>query len=215
MPCAACTFWELGPVAAAQAGRHETSAADALETKAAWLSATLREWGHCGQIMVVDDEVAGFVTYAPPHLVGRADAFPTSPVSADAVLLLALRVAPHLQGAGFGRVLLQSAAKDVSRRGVRAIEAFGDGRALTSAAEAPTSERGIGDDNAQTPDVMPSRCLLPVSFLEELGFAVVRPHSRFPRLRLDMRATASWREDVETALERLLGSITEPVLRPV
>ena len=33
-------------------------------------------------------------------------------------------------------------------------------------------------------------------------------HHHFPRLRLELKTTVSWREDVEVALERLLGSMT-------
>ena len=42
------------------------------------------------------------------------------------------------------------------------------------------------------------------------------PHHVFPRLRLDLRSALSWREDMEVALERLLGSMNpEPAFRPV
>ena len=59
-------------------------------------------------------------------------------------------------------------------------------------------------------------CVLPVDFLLSVGFKTVRPHHLFPRLRLDLRNALSWREDVEVALERLLGSMNpEPALRPV
>jgi hypothetical protein len=35
-------------------------------------------------------------------------------------------------------------------------------------------------------------------------------------LRLELKTAVSWREDVEVALERLLGSMSpDPVLRPV
>ena len=49
-----------------------------------------------------------------------------------------------------------------------------------------------------------------------MGFKTVRPHPRLPRLRLELKSAVSWREDVEVALERLLGSISpDPLLRPV
>jgi hypothetical protein len=49
-----------------------------------------------------------------------------------------------------------------------------------------------------------------------VGFKTVRPHHRFPRLRLELKSALSWREDVEVALERLLGSMNpEGALRPV
>ena len=40
------------------------------------------------------------------------------------------------------------------------------------------------------------------------GFKTVRPHQRWPRLRLELKSVVTWREDVEVALERLLGSMS-------
>ena len=51
-------------------------------------------------------------------------------------------------------------------------------------------------------------CVVPADYLLAVGFKTVRPHPRFPRLRLELKTAASWREDVEVALERLLGSMT-------
>ena len=49
-----------------------------------------------------------------------------------------------------------------------------------------------------------------------LGIARHVRHHRFPRLRLELKSTVSWREDMEVALERLLGSMApEPAFRPV
>jgi hypothetical protein len=39
----------------------------------------------------------------------------------------------------------------------------------------------------------------------------VRPHPRWPRLRMELRSALTWKEDVEAALEQLLGSITLPL----
>ena len=188
--CRRCVFWELDPVAREAA---EESGDVGLE-KEAWLSATLLEWGSCGKIVYADSLPAGYVTYAPPVHVPRSLAFPTSPVSGDAVLLMTARLLPEFVGGGLGRMLVQAAAKDLSRRGVRAIEAFGR----------------MGDE------VPVGGCVLPVDFLLSVGFKTVRPHHLFPRLRLDLRNALSWKEDVEVALERLLGSMNpEPALRPV
>ena len=41
----------------------------------------------------------GFVLYAPPNAVPRASAFPTSPVSPDAVVLTGFHVVPEFRGA--------------------------------------------------------------------------------------------------------------------
>ncbi|MDP9432092.1 MAG: GNAT family N-acetyltransferase [Actinomycetota bacterium] len=186
--CRQCTFWELDPVAQERAA----AAGDTALEKEAWISATLLEWGSCGKILYVDNVPAGFVLYAPPAYVPRSVAFPTSPVSPDAVLLMTAHLLPDFAGSGLGRMLVQGVAKDLMRRGVRAIECF-------------------GDLNWQEP-----RCVVPADYLLAVGFKTVRPHPRWPRLRLELKSAASWREDVEVALERLLSSIgPEPSLRGV
>ncbi|HET9655195.1 MAG TPA: GNAT family N-acetyltransferase [Kineosporiaceae bacterium] len=192
-PCRGCVVWELDPVAA----RRATEVGDTAFEKEAWVSATLLEWGSCGRIAYVDDDAAGFVLYAPPAFVPRSMAFPTSPVSGDAVLLMAARIRPEHRGGGLARMLVQGAAKDLTRRGVRAIEAFG----LAAAAAAAEPEESES-----------SACLVPADFLLSVGFKTVRQHHRYPRLRLDLKTALSWREDVEQALERILGSVRPPAL---
>ncbi|MDW4910715.1 GNAT family N-acetyltransferase [Streptomyces sp. ADMS] len=186
--CRACVFWELDPVsgeAAVKAGRPELE-------KEAWISAVLLDWGSCGRVVYVDDNPVGFVLYAPPAYVPRSTAFPTSPVSPDAVQLMTAFIVPGYQGQGLGRVMVQTVAKDLLRRGVKAIEAFGDARWKEAA------------------------CVLPADHLLAVGFKTVRPHPVHPRLRLELRTTLSWKEDVEMALDRLLGAVQkEPVLRPL
>ena len=83
-PCRDCAFWETGPA------RHRdrvASTTGGAAAKAGWVERTTAEWGTCGQLAYVDEVPAGYVTYAPPAFVPRASAFPTSPVSADAVQL--------------------------------------------------------------------------------------------------------------------------------
>jgi GNAT superfamily N-acetyltransferase len=184
--CRRCVFWELDPVSGTRA--HELG--DSALEKEAWISSVLLEWGSCGKIMYVDGVPAGFVLFAPPHYVPRSVAFPTSPVSPDAALLMTAFVLPEFLGGGLGRVLVQGVAKELVKRGVKAIEVFGD-----------LSWAG------------PS-CLLPAEYLLAVGFKTVRPHPRYPRLRLDLKTTLTWREDVEYALERLFGS-PDVALRPV
>ena len=186
--CRRCVFWELDPVSGARA----VETGDPGVEKEAWISAALLEWGSCGKLVYVGDVAAGYMLYAPPVYVPRAVAFPTSPASPDAVLLMTAHVLPEFAGGGLGRMLVQGAAKDLTRRGIRAIEAFADARWMATA------------------------CMLPADYLLAVGFKTVRPHPRFPRLRLELKNTLSWREDVEVALERLLGSMSpEGALRPV
>jgi GNAT superfamily N-acetyltransferase len=203
--CRRCVYWELDPLARDVA----EEAGDIALEKEAWVSATLLEWGSCGKLLYVDSAPAGYLLYAPPAYVPRSIAFPTSPVSGDAVLLMTGRVVSEFQGGGLGRMLLQAAAKDLTRRGVRAIEAFGSLVPPGDAAETAPA----GDAKARR---RPGSCVVPADFLLAVGFKTVRPHYRYPRLRLDLKNALSWREDVEVALERLLGSMNpEPVFRPV
>ncbi len=189
--CRACIFWELGPVSRARA---EESGDPGLE-KESWVSSVLLEWGSCGKIAYVDGVPAGYMLFAPPQYVPRSIAFPTSPVSADAVLFMTAHLLSEFTGGGIGRMLVQAMAKDLTRRGVRAIEAFGDRRW-----ESPA-------------------CMLPVDYLLSVGFKTIRPHHHYPRLRMELRTVLTWREDVEVALERLLGSMNpsapQGALRPV
>jgi hypothetical protein len=152
--------------------------------KESWVSSVLLQWGSCGKIVYVDGVAAGYVLYAPPQYVPRSLAFPTSPVSADAVLLMTAQILAEFTGGGLGRMLVQGVVKDLSRRGIRAVEAFGDLK----------------------PDGL--SCVTPADYLLAVGFKTVRPHVRYPRLRLEVKTAVSWREDVEVALERLLGSMT-------
>jgi GNAT superfamily N-acetyltransferase len=185
--CRSCVFWELDP----PGGERSCARASQLADKQAWVSKTLLEWGSCGQVLYVDGTAVGHVLYAPPAYVPRSLAFPTSPISPDAVLLMTARLAPDRTGAGLGRMLIQGVAREVTRRGIKAIEAFGRAPSLSAGAHS---------------------CLLPVDFLLAVGFKTVRPHRHTPRLRLEVKSLVSWREDVESAFERLLGSISAPAL---
>lgn len=191
-----CVFWELDPVRRARAVESGQGA----EEKEGWLSTVLLEWGSCGQVLYVDDAVAGYALYAPPVFFPGAVSLPTAPSSEDAVLLARVFVLPELAGGGLGRVLMQSVVKDlVKRGGIRALEAFGDTRA-------PGPGRPV--DHAF--------CVLPADYLAHVGFKTVRPHARYPRLRLDLRAAVTWRGEVEAALERLLGAVrpARPATQP-
>jgi GNAT superfamily N-acetyltransferase len=178
--CRQCLFWETDPgdpLLARDGGEPRRD-------KETWLSAVLLDWGSCGTIAYVDGVPAAYVLYAPPAHVPRSAALPTGPVSGDAVQLITASVLTEFAGGGLGRMLVQACARDLTRRGVKAIEAFGTpGRAALS-------------------------CVLPAGYLLAVGFKTVRPHHRYPRLRLELKTALSWRQDVELALERLLGSMT-------
>jgi GNAT superfamily N-acetyltransferase len=181
-PCRSCLFWELDPV------RRER-VEDPCAEKDAWVSEVLREWGSCGRVAMVDDVAVGYLIYAPAAFVPGAAAFPTAPVSADAVLLTNAYVEPDAAGGGLGRMLVQGMARDlIERGGIRAVEAFGD-------------TRGGG------------RCVVPVDFLGSVGFKTHRAHSTTPRMRMELRSALTWKDEVEAALERLLGAV-RPLRKP-
>jgi hypothetical protein len=186
-PCRSCLFWELGPIA----DPKEIPKDEALLEKEAWLSATLLEWGSCGKIAYVAGVPAGYVLFAPPGFVPRSASFPTSPVSGDAVLLMVAKVVPEWSSSGLGRMLAQAVAAELVPRGVKAIEAFGS----------------TGDGS--------KGCLLPADYLRSVGFKTVRPHPKYPRLRMELKSTVSWRYDVEYALEKIFGTNVGKSLTPV
>lgn len=173
--CRSCVFWELSPVAAQQA----SIAGDRVLEKEAWVSRTLLEWGSCGKLVYVDDVPRGYVLYAPPSYLPGSLALPTAPASADAVVLAAIRVAPAFTGHGLGRMLVQAAVRDLSARGTRAVEAFGD----------------LQHGDPEPAELMLSRCVAPADFFLAVGFKTVAPHPRYPRLRLELyRPPLGWSE---------------------
>ncbi|WP_244930675.1 GNAT family N-acetyltransferase [Nocardioides sp. W7] len=191
-PVRTCLFWELDPVRRARV-RAEEAAAE----KEAWLSEVLREWGSCGRVVLVDDEVAGMAVYAPEAFVPGAAGFPTAPVSVDAVLLTTVYVDPARTGGGLGRLLVQGMARDLIRRGgIPAVEAFGH----VCRGPGPLTER--------------QRCTAPVEFLGSVGFKTQRPHPTSPRMRMDLRSALTWRDEVEAAIERVVGVVRPNPARP-
>lgn len=185
-PCRTCLFWERDPV-----HRDGLSPAERAREKEAWISEVLREWGSCGRVAVVDGAPVGYLTYAPAAFVPGAAAFPTAPVSPDAVLLTTAWVRPDHAGGGLGRLLVQGMARDLVGRGdIRAIEAF------ACIGRAPLG--GYAE------------CVVPADFLARVGFKTHRPHPRTPRMRMEMRALVTWRGEMEAAWERIVGVVRRP-----
>lgn len=191
-PCRRCVFWELDPVSRARLEPGDTTA-----EKEHWIKTVLREWGPCGQVMMVDGKPVGYATYAPATFVPAVGGFSTGPVSPDAVVLTTVYVErAHARG-GLGRMLVQAMARDLVERGtVGAVEAFGD-------------LRGPG----LLPQAAGQRCVVPVDFLGRVGFRIHREHLTTPRMRMDLRTTLTWRDEVGAALESL-RDVVLPVVRP-
>jgi hypothetical protein len=214
-----CVFWEIDPAVAEDAREFS----DPVFEKEAWLSMVMLEWGSCGQIALVDGQSAGCAIYAPPSAVPRAALFPTSPVSPDAVLLTTLRAEFPYADTDVADRLIQAVVADLVRRGVRAIEAFGIRNDPSATALPPrgvssmmlmerihTPDFGVPADAPKTPrggrECVPERCMIDAQFLADVGFTVVAPHHRFPRLRLELHSDHLWKEDVERALDQLLAA---------
>ena len=191
-PCRACLFWECEPM-----HRDGLDEEALIREKHAWISEVMREWGSCGRIALVNSQPVGYLVYAPESFVPGVAAFPTAPVSGDAVLLVTAWVDEAYDGDGLGRMLVQGMARDlVGRGGVRAVEAFARNRAVGS---------GHG---AHGP------CVVPADFLARVGFKTQRAHPRTPRMRMDLRSLVTWRGEVEAAWERIRGVVRRPHRAP-
>lgn len=155
----------------------------------AWTHETVRAWGQCGWRLVAPVGYNGTlvteaaVLVAPTESRPRAGALATVPTSPDAAVLVSLRIVSGLRGEGLGRRLVQASAALAARNGRRGLEAVG------------TRAEG-------------SCCLLPVAWLESVGFQVTRDHPLTPRLRMDLSTTITWRTDLEAAWQRLTGLVS-------
>lgn len=197
-----CVFWELDPTTVADSRDY----CDAEFEKEAWLSTVMLQWGSCGQLISRDGRTVGYALYAPPSDVPRSLLFPTSPVSPDAVLLTTMKVEDGPED--YALSLIQSVVRDLVRRGVRALEAFG--------VVDPREDDGVATSEwllrspIQHGECSVDNCMIEAELLEKLGFSIIAPHHRFPRLRLELDRDLGWKASVEYALERLLetSSIT-------
>lgn len=202
-PCRRCVAWELEASAAASA----MESGEAEFEKEVWLSGVMLTWGSAGQIVTLDDEPVGFALYAPPTAVPGASAFPTSPVSPDAVLLTTARIEPAHRHQGLARFLMEGVVRALTLRGVRAIELFG----IEDPTD-PTDPDEVHDRPAGGAAV--PGCVLPAGFARAVGFTDVAPHHRYPRLRLELGRDLGWKAEVEAALEELFASVTIPAAPP-
>ncbi len=179
-PCGRCTFWESSlSDLASYDGQRQRP-----EVKLEWATAVTDRWGYCGVRAVDNGATVGFLTMAPPVLVPRLAAFATTPVSSDAAVLMSVRVDEDYRGHGIGRQLIQTGAGLLVRRDIRALEAVGTYRAEPS-------------------------CMLPVGWLESVGFEVVRDHPVTPRLRMNLQTTLRW-PDLGAAWSRLTSLVAQP-----
>lgn len=151
--------------------------------KQEWAERVTEQWGFCGVMAVRDGQTMGYLTLAPAGFVPRLGAYSSNSVSPDAAALVTMRVFDGYGGRGIGRQLVQSAAALMVRRKMPALEAIGSYRA--------------------------TGCVLPVSWLEFVGFAIVREHPVTPRLRMDLNSTLRW-PMLSAVWDRLAGLVRQP-----
>ena len=225
-----CVFWEVdGGSSDPELGLGSAAMGSFASEfdKEAWISGLLLEWGTCGQLAIdsATGSVVGTAFYAPPGRVPRATRFPTSPVSADAVLLTSIRTEPGFTEAA--TLLLDASVTDLIKRGVRAVEAFGLVRAAggsmyeqESDDADPVARPDVRDDINQWTDAaiidvareildhpqddLCTDCMIAAGFLKDSAFDVVASHPRFPRFRLELDEGLGWKSEVEGALEKLV-----------
>lgn len=186
--CGDCAFWE-------SAGERERTCGSNCdpEVPRAWYRRVTDEWGDCGRVAYEDDELLGFVKYAPSGYFPQAQTFAAAPEDPSVPLIACLHVAADARHHGLGSVLLRAALKDLVLRGERRVESFA------------TAERPANVEDAP---------MLSVQFLTRNGFTVSRPDPVYPLLRLDLRSLAMWREDLESVFESLRFPLRVPSQRP-
>ncbi|MGY4708409.1 acetyltransferase [Mycolicibacterium sp. CBM1] len=213
-----CVFWEVDPATLSKGDYLP----DPEFEKEAWLSMVMLEWGSCGQVAAVastdgtdadaEESCLGYILYAPPGAVPRAQRFPTGPVSADAVLLTSMGTEPG-QGEALTHSLVTHVVTELVRRGVRALEAFGRTAESAELLDPDNVDPAMRPAIEVLGDCSFEQCMIDADILLDAGFTVVAPHRYFPRLRLELDKGLGWKAEVEAALERLLESaqLQQPV----
>lgn len=178
-PCRDCFFWENQEKLSGPQDFPE-----AFQRKTEWFARTSGEWGNCGKLIYDDNAVLGYIQFAPFSYLPQSHHFPAAPVSKKAALISCLYVVPEMRGRGLGKVVLQSALKDLLKKRMRIVEAF-------ASREEPYQ-------------------LVPIDFYLKNGFYVLRDDKRFPLVRLDLRASVTWHVNVQAMLDSLKIPVRVP-----
>ena len=184
----ASVFWELDPGTAAEV----TATGSAALEKEAWIHRVLAEQGGCGYSIgaVEESEAIASVLFCAPGDASGTVQLPTAPVSPDAMLLSSLFIDERFGGIGLEAVLVNAVVLELTRRGLRAVEAFA---VRDTTPDAPPGDTGLvgpdaGDDDALRCLVARARDvgLLRYAVLESVGFDVIADHELLPRMRLSL-----------------------------
>ena len=155
LPCACpgCAFWEsnapLEPICGALCD------GDLVRTRIGEIN---REWGECGRVAVDDDEVLGFIKYAPARYYPQALYFAAGSIEPDTPMLACIHIRDDARRLGLGSLLIKAALRDLAAHGEKQVMAYA----------CPS-----GRDVLMEP-------VIGVEFLLRNGFTVAAPH---PALR--------------------------------
>ena len=163
------------------------------ELQRAWLRRVTDEWGDCGRVAYEDDEILGFVKYAPSGYFPQSQTFLAAPVDPTVPLISCLHISPDARHRGLGTVLLRACLRDLVGRGERRVEAFGFATPGASLEDMP---------------------MLGMPFLLRNGFVVSRPDPLYPLMRLDLRSLILWQDNLEAVLESLRFPLRVPKQAP-
>lgn len=186
--CGSCAFWE-------SAGERERicgSVCDEELVKDRYRRIN-DEWGVCGRVAYEDDEVLGFIKYAPSVYFPQSATFNAAPKDPAVPLIACLHIASDARHRGLGGVLIHAALRDLSLRGERRVEAFA---------------------SARKPAVLDESPVLSLEFLVRTGFVVSQSDPAFPLLKLDLRRLAAITENLEAVFESLKFPLRMPKRAP-
>ncbi|MCK7642665.1 hypothetical protein JIM95_004430 [Corynebacterium sp. CCM 8835] len=177
-------FWELDPGTAAEVTATDSASLE----KEAWIHRVLAEQGGCGYSIgsVEESEAIASVLFCSPEDASGVVQLPTGPVSPDAMLLSSLFIDDRFGEIGLESVLVNAVILELTRRGVRAVEAFAL-RDPAPGVHTDEVEPGTGEDSARGLVVRARDVgLLRYGILEEAGFDVIADHELLPRMRLSL-----------------------------
>jgi len=182
--CDGCALWE----SAGERERRCGSVCDP-ELQRAWLRRVNDEWGECGRVAYEDEELLGFVKYAPSGYFPQSQTFLSAPSDPAVPLISCLHVSPDARHHGLGTVLLRACLRDLMGRGERRVEAFAHALPDAVSSDAP---------------------MLGMPFLVRNGFTVSQPDPLYPLMKLDLRSLVIWQDNLDAVLESLRFPLRVP-----
>jgi GNAT superfamily N-acetyltransferase len=186
--CSGCALWETAGLQERRCG----SVCDP-ELQQAWHRRVTDEWGEVGRVAYEDDEILGFIKYAPSGYFPQSATFLAAPQEPAVPLISCLHISPDARHHGLGTVLLRAALRDLVMRGERRVEAFGFTQSGAALEDMP---------------------MLGVPFLLRNGFTVSRPDATYPLMKLDLRSLIVWQDNLEAVLESLRFPLRVPNRAP-